>query len=170
MANTFRYRYGETNPVAVVFDTAFAIELGSLVVIATANTSIDSDAGTAGKLYSMNKVKWDTDTATTQTAAHLMFAGVAMQAYDGTNVNAYGIKSGKIRVATDGVFEFTCASASFKVGDLVGPAKASGNDLEDQKVVAVATELLAIGRVVEATTSATTVKVRITSPKAVLNS
>lgn len=68
-----------------------------------------------------------------------------------------------IRIDAGGVFEFDCASATFEVGDLVGCAKQSGNALEDQKVVAVASEALAIGRVTQRGTSITRVKIQILS-------
>lgn len=168
MANSYRYRYGDTNPVSVTFDSTLAIGLGDLCLIASTTTDITGDVGVAGKLYSVAQTKWDTALSNTQTNLHPLFAGVAMQQYDGTNTSAYGLKDGKLRIATDGVFEFTTASASYKVGDLVGPAKASGNALEAQKVAAVATEALAIGRVVESTSSATTVKVRIFPPKSLV--
>lgn len=157
MSDNFRYRYGDTNPVDVAWDSGTAIEIGDLVWV-------DSSDSYAAK--PMSAFTWDTDLATTQTAAHLVFLGVAMQRYDGSNANAYGIKDGKLRVATSGTFEFTCASASFNVGGCVGPAKQSGNALENQKVVAVASDALAVGKVVRATSSETTVLVKITSPKA----
>lgn len=103
-------------------------------------------------------------TAVSQYTFRQSFAGVSEQCYDGTNDSAYGIKDGKLRASQSGVYEFDCASASFNVGDLVGPAKQSGNALEPQKVVAVTHELLAIGRVVEGTSSQTTVKVEIAAP------
>lgn len=175
MANTYRYRYGDTNPVSAPVDLVASaavanIEIGDMVFIANATTDVDGDAGVAGKVYPASSRKWNTDTATTQTDFHLEFLGVAGQAYDQANPTAYGVKDGQIRIDTDGVFEFDCASASFAVGDLVGPAKDTGNDLMDQKVVAVATEALATGRVVKATTSQTKVLVRITPPKSRLQS
>lgn len=102
-----------------------------------------------------------TATALTQFAFNQRFVGCSAQRYDGSNASAYGIKDGKLRVDTGGVFQFDCASASFNPGDLVGPAKASGNTLEPQKVVAVTHPALAIGRVVAPTSSETTVLVRI---------
>lgn len=160
MADTFRYKYGDTNPVNVTFDTAYAIEIGDLMFL---------DSGDSYNAKPASAFTWDTDLATTQAAFHPLFIGVAMQRYDGSNTDAYGIKDGKIRIATTGVFEFTCASASFAVGALVGPAKQSGNALEDQKVASVATESLAVGRAVEETSSETTVDVRIRSPRATLS-
>lgn len=135
MSNTFRYRYGDSRPVvsaAVVTDTV--IEIGDLV------TSTPANAGA---------VTWDTNLATTQEAFHDVFLGVAnQQSRDGDTA--------AIRVATSGVYEFDCAAATFNLGDLVGPAKQSGNLLEPQKVVAVATPNLAIGRVVKKYGSNTT--------------
>jgi hypothetical protein len=61
------------------------------------------------------------------------------------------------------VFEFDCASATFAVGDYVGPAKDTGNALLDNKVVAVGGEALAIGRVYASGASITRVKVRVFS-------
>jgi hypothetical protein len=100
-------------------------------------------------------------TAVNQATFAANFAGVASQCYDGSNANAYGIRDGKLRHDVGGVFEFDCASATFALNALVGPAKASGDALEPQKVVAVSHRMLAIGRVVEAGTSVTKVKVEI---------
>jgi hypothetical protein len=171
MANTFRYLYGETAPVAAPIDTAGTaavanIEIGDLVFVADATTDVDGDAGVVGKVYPASSRKWNTSEAQTRQDFATEFLGVAMQAWDKNNPNAYGTRDNLIRIATDGVFEFDCASASFAVGDLVGPAKDTGNDLMDQKVVSVTTnENQAIGRVVAATSSSTKVKVRITSRK-----
>jgi hypothetical protein len=157
MADTYRWRYGDTAPAIVAFDVGTAIELGSLCYIDASDSNTAKAAGS---------FTWDTDLATTQAAFHLVFMGVAMQSYDGDAApHDIGLKDGKIRIATEGVFEFDCASATFAAGALVGPAKQTGDLLEPQKVVAVATESLAIGRVQEAVASATKVKVRIRSPK-----
>lgn len=159
MPNSFRYRSGETNPVHASFKPGVAVSIGDLSFIDTADNYYIKPAGS---------FTWDTDLATTQANFHPLFVGVAAQAYDGTNASAYGIKDGKLRIDTDGVFEFATASASYKVGDLVGPAKQTGNLLEPQKVAAVANEGRAIGRVTEETSSSTRVKVRIFPPRAKL--
>lgn len=161
MANTFRYLYGETNPVSVPYKAAVAVEIGDLCWI---------DSADSYKVKPAGSFTWNTSLAQTQTDFHPTFAGVAAQGYDGTNANAYGIKDGQLRIDTDGVFEFDTASASYNVGDLVGPAKQTGNLLEPQKVAAVASEALAVGRVVEATSSSTKVKVRIFPAKALVQS
>src|SRR5262245_45301868 len=164
MTDTYRYRYGDANPVAAPYKAGVPIELGDLCQIDAADGNTIKPAGS---------FTWTTDLATTQTNYHLVFMGVAMQSYDGAATPAaapYGLRDGKIRLGTEGVYEFDCASANFAEGDLVGPAKQSGNLLEPQKVVAVATELLAIGRVQEGGTALTRVKVRIGATKMALRS
>lgn len=74
-------------------------------------------------------------------------------------------KANVIRVDSNGVYEFDCASATFAVGDYVGAAKDTGNALLNQTVIAVAGEPLAIGRVVEAGASIVKVKVRLLTLK-----
>lgn len=92
------------------------------------------------------------------------FLGCSAQYYDGTNL-AYGIKDSLVRVDTAGVFDFDCTSASFNEGDLVGLDKATGNALDPQKVIAVAHQTLAIGRVVKQVSSATSVRVQLYGTK-----
>lgn len=138
MSDNMRWRHGEQNPVMTkAIDTATVIEIGDLVQ-ASSGTVIPADDHT-----------WNTDTATTQEEFHDLFLGVAQQ-------RSRSGDTAPIRVATSGVFEFTCAAATFEIGALVGPAKASGNALEPQKVVAVATPNLAIGRVAKRYGSNTT--------------
>ena len=68
-------------------------------------------------------------------------------------------------VATDGIFDCDCASASFKLGDLVGVDRASTPLNYDAQVVAVTQPHLAIGVVVKDTggASMTSVRCRLTS-------
>lgn len=109
---------------------------------------------------------WNSTLATTQSDFALRFAGIVMATYTGSTFssggpNEYGLQAGQVMVMEDGVFEETCASASFKAGTLVGPAKASGNALESQKVVQTSTEVTSIGRVYEDVSSSTVVKFSI---------
>ena len=102
MANTMRWRYGETNPVMMAVDAATVIEIGDLVMQDTDDAkpaSTQADQGTE---------------AANQQLFHDLFAGVAMQA------SASG-STQPIRVATSGVFEFDCLSTTLEVGDLLGP-------------------------------------------------
>lgn len=128
MANTMRWRYGDTSPMMLPVDATTVIEIGDLVYLETDDArpaSAQADALTE---------------AGNQEAFHDKFAGVAMQASRNGDTQP-------IRVATSGVFEFDCLSATFEVGKLVGADEnAGGNALEKQVVAPVATSNLAIGR------------------------
>lgn len=128
MANKMRWRYGDTNPVMHPVETNDAVEVGDLVYLENAKVrpaSLLADAGSE---------------AANQGVFHDGFVGIAMQA------SPQG-RAGSIRVATTGVFEFDCDAATWALGQLVGATEdGSGAALEDQKVVAVATENLALGR------------------------
>ena len=68
-----------------------------------------------------------------------------------------------MRVLIDGIFEFTCDSSTFAIGDFVG-ASYNTNVARNQQVAKVSFQHLAIGRVVKRYASATTkVKVRLMS-------
>jgi hypothetical protein len=128
VANTMRWRYGDTSPVMLPVDATTVIEIGDLVYLETDDArpaSAQADAGTE---------------AANQEAFHDKFAGVAMQASRNGDTQP-------IRVATSGVFEFDCLSATFEVGKLVGADEnGGGTALEKQIVAPVATANLAIGR------------------------
>jgi hypothetical protein len=120
MSDNMRWRYGETNPVMAAVDSATVIEIGDLIWLDTDDAKNAED------------VSWTSDLPTTQKLLANAFLGVAMQRS----------KSGEttpIRVATSGVFEFTCASAVHELGDFFAAAKQSGNYLESQKVVKLET-------------------------------
>ena len=68
-----------------------------------------------------------------------------------------------IMVCRGGVFEFDCVSASFAAGAYVGAAKATGNALLNQTVVAVSSPALAIGKVFTDVTYSVKVMVEIQS-------
>lgn len=149
-----RYIRGETNPLIAPVLTAQAVAVGDLVGLS------------AGNVVRAEDQTWNTDLATTQSDFAATFLGVSGQKKVAATARVYGnSEDNKIRIDAEGIYEFDCASATFAVGDLVGPAKQTGNALESQKVVAVATEARAIGRVAEAGTSVTTVKVQILSTK-----
>ena len=128
MANQMRWRYGDTNPVMLPVDSTTVVEIGDLVYLDTDDAKPASALSDAGTLTA------------NQEALHDNFVGVAMQASAAGNTTA-------IRIATTGVFELDCTSATFEVGDLVGiDENPGGTALEDQQAVAVATANLAIGR------------------------
>ena len=128
MSDILRWRYGDTHPIVLPVESATVIEIGDLVYLDTDDArpaSMQADQGTE---------------AQNQEAFHDKFAGVAMQRRRAGDTTP-------IRVATRGVFEFPCPSATFEVGALIGASDNSGGTgLEDQQVEGVATENLAIGR------------------------
>jgi len=128
MANTMRWRYGDTSPVMLPVEEATVIEIGDLVY------QVSGAARPAGALADLGTE------AANQEAFHDAFAGVAMQA------SPAGV-SAPIRVATTGVFEWDCLSTTAEVGDLVGADEdGTGTELMNQLVAKVATPNLAIGR------------------------
>ena len=128
MADSFRWRYGETNPVVLPVDAATVIEIGDLVYL-------DTDDAKPASAQADQSTK-----AGNQEAFHDKFVGVAMQRSRAGDTQP-------IRVATTGVFEFICTSGTFEVGQLFGAEEQSnGTQLENQTVDDVGTANLAIGR------------------------
>ena len=128
MANTMRWRYGDTSPVMLPVDATTVIEIGDLVYLDTDDAKPASSQADQG-----------TETAN-QELFHDKFAGVAMQASRNGDTQP-------IRVATAGVFEFDCLSTAYEVGKLIGSDEnAGGTALERQVITPVATANLAIGR------------------------
>jgi hypothetical protein len=145
-----QYIEGDTNAVRLTVATAKAVAKGDIIGMQS------------GTLVRAEDETWNTDLNTTQAAFVPRFAGVSQQAKAANVARAFGnSQDNVVMAAIGGVYEFDCASATFEVGDLVGPAKAAGNALLSQTVVGVATEARAIGRVVERGTSVTRVKVRL---------
>ena len=128
MANTMRWRYGDTCPVMLPVDSATVIEIGDLVYLDTddakpASAQADQSSETAN-----------------QQLFHDLFAGVAMQASQSGDTQP-------IRVATCGVFEFDCLSAALEVGDTMGSDEHSGGtSLLNQTVAKVTNANAAVGR------------------------
>lgn len=128
MANTMRWRYGDTNPVVLPVDSATVIEIGDLVYL-------DTDDAKPASAQADQLTE-----AANQEQFHDNFAGVAMQSSRSGDTDS-------VRVATTGVFEYDCVSTPFEVGDLIGVDEAtSGTELEDQMAALVATANLAVGR------------------------
>ena len=128
MANTMRWRYGDTNPVMMPVTESTVVQIGDLIY------QVSGLARPASQLADLG-----TEVAN-QEAFHDAFVGVAMQA------SPTGVAD-PVRVATSGVFEFDCLSATAEVGDLWGVDEdGSGAALLSQTVAKVATPNLAIGR------------------------
>ncbi len=128
MANTMRWRYGDTSPVMIPVDSATVIEIGDMVYQDTDDAKPASSQTDQG-----------TETANQQ-LFHDLFAGVAMQASRSGDTQP-------IRVATTGVFEFDCVSTTLEVGDLMGADEnVGGTALLNQTVAEVTTANAAVGR------------------------
>ena len=128
MANTMRWRYGDTCPVMMPVDSATVIEIGDMLFIDTDDAKPASSQNDQG-----------TEIANQQ-LFHDLFAGVAMQASRSGDTQP-------IRVATTGVFEFDCVSTTLEVGDLMSSDEnVGGTALLNQTVVKVAAANAAVGR------------------------
>lgn len=146
MADKFRYKYGDTKPVVSnPAASATVIEIGDLLFQDAGDSNNPKPASDAGA------IPGDLATlAAAQEAFHDEFLGVAIS-------NSPSGNTDPVTVATGGVFEFDCASATYALGALVGVNdNGDGDALVDQELIAVATANLAVGRVVRDYTSATT--------------
>lgn len=142
MADVQRHRTEDKKIRYFDVDSATVISIGDMVWLDTDDVKPASD------------FTWDTDLITTQKAFYENFVGIAMD-------RSRSGDTAKIAVAKNGNFEMDCASASFEVGDLLGPAKQSGNYLENQKVAAVVPANAAMGSCSQKTASETRVLVDI---------
>lgn len=145
MATT--YKSGDRKLLTLSMDTSYTVLKGEMLEYVTDDVrALDEMADVGLK-------------ADNQRAAATAFIGIAVK------TSTLGVPS-TIPVATAGVFEFDCASATFEVGDLVGPAgTGSGGNVgvSSTTVVAVATADLAIGKVARRGTSVTRISVEIFS-------
>jgi hypothetical protein len=144
MADVQRHKYGATDPAVYAVDAAKVFSEGDLGYMEVDDARA-ADQMTYGHTGSASALK------DTQLEFAAKFAGVALSKKDSTTV------AGTVRLARSGVFEFACASATFELDSLVGPAaNGGGTALENQKVVAVTDERRAIGRVAKRVSSAAT--------------
>ena len=128
MANTMRWRYGDTNPVMLPVSGGTVIEIGDLVYLDTSEAKPAADQADQGS-HLLN-----------QGALQDAFVGVAMQSSPSGETEP-------IRIATTGVFEFECETAAAELGDLLGSAENDSLDgLRNQKVAAAPAESSALGR------------------------
>ena len=136
MAGTFQR--GDARPVRAPVATASAFEVGDLIA-----------QETDGSYTRASSQAWTTDLATTRAAFVAKFAGEASQAKDANkpiigNGDALGYQ---LLIWTAGVKTYPVPAGTYKNGDLLGPAKQSGNLLEDQKLEVVGSEAQATHRV-----------------------
>ena len=138
MSDKMRWRYGDTNPVVAAVDAATEIEIGDLLYQDT------DDAKPAA-----SQADQGSEAANQETFAH-KFLGVAMQ-------RSRSGETAPVRVATTGVFELDCPSATFELGDLLGPDENSaGTALLNQQAAKVAQSRYALGRIARREAAAAT--------------
>lgn len=135
----------------------FDVKLTSTVPTNDINSG-DFVASVSDKVVPAAAFAWTTDLATTQTAFAVAFLGASESRSRAASTDSRDLR---VAVNMDGTYEADCASATFTVGQFVGPAKAAGNALLSSTVIGVATRALAIGVVVEAGTALTKVKFRL---------
>ena len=155
MSAPLQYLYGDTFPVLAPFGSTQVLTVGDLV-----------GADGNGLLYRAEDTAWDSTEGTTRDDFAATFLGVVAQRKRTGDAQPYGNSAAVARVDTAGVFEADLDTATtMKVGDYVGPNKASGNALVSQTVKKVTAGNQAVGVCVEAGTSLTRVKFRILSRK-----
>lgn len=139
MADNFRYRKGETDPVVVDFLAATALEISDCCWLDTTNGAKPAATSVIGG-----------SAAATRVTFHNFFLGVVMQRHP-ANVTVPGSPALKCRICTRGTFEFDITAivgANVEVGALLGMDNGGGNTaLQNQKVVVVTVENESIGRV-----------------------
>lgn len=155
MADNFRYRKGETDPIVADFLAATALEISDCCWLDTTNGAKPAATSTIGA-----------SAAATRVTFHNLFLGVCMQRHP-ANVTVPGSPALKARICTRGTFEFdiTALGAQVEVGALLGMDNSGGNTaLQNQRVVVVTLEAEAIGRTpMRALIGATKIQVVIVS-------
>ncbi len=138
MANTMRWRYGDTSPVVLPTNTNYEVNIGDLLYLEVNHVRPSSAQADQATLIA------------NQELFHDKFVGIAMQSSPAGN-------SDPVRVATRGVFEFDSPLSTHEVGELLGANEdGTGTQLEEQSVIGVATPNLAIGRCVKRVATAST--------------
>lgn len=115
-----RHRTGPLSPIRVPVGSSTVVKIGDMLYW-------DDSADEAKPAEDLS---WNSDLETTQGDFQEAFLGVAL----------HGSEAGEDRdilVAREGIFEFECAEAEFDLGAPVAPAEATGDELENQKVVEV---------------------------------
>lgn len=126
MANTMRWRYGDTNPVMMPVRSTHEVQIGDLLY---------TESGEALPAVLLDQGSKESH----QEIFHDHFVGVSMQS------SPLGV-SNPIRIATSGVFEFECQPSTVEVADLLGITLDQQGDPCCQQVEKVDAASKAIGR------------------------
>ena len=140
MSDRFYFRTGQKNLQKMPVASATVISKNDMLWYDTTNDVVKPASDFA----------WTTDLATTQGNFAAVFVGVAEESSASGDTDDISVDT-----SSASVYAMPCASATFNLNDTVGPAKQSGNALENQKVVA-AVAAASIGRVDRKTDGAET--------------
>lgn len=142
MANSHSFRNGQRQLVKGRVDSGTVIEIGDMVWLDTDDLKPASD------------FTWNTNLATTQGDFAAKFVGISLEQSASGDTDDISVD-----VSADAVYEFTVASATYEVGDDLGPdanTTPSPDQLEDQVLEAVSSAAAGIARAREYKASAST--------------
>ena len=138
MSNRLRFRSGQVHLHKLRVDSGTVLEAGDMVFLDSNDVKPASD------------FTWTTNLATTQAAFAAAFLGIThQQSADGQTDDV------SVDLSANAVYEFDAASATYEVGDDLGPDELSGA-LMNQKLEAVASGSLGIARAAEYKAAAST--------------
>jgi len=148
---TSQYIREAVNPTVVPVATASEVNIGDFCALV------------AGECVPAVDFTWTSNLATTQTNFAAAFLGHSPQYKKAAQSYVYGNGTDNvITMSTSGVYEADLDTATtLAVGDWVGMAKDTGNNLLSQTVAKVDAVAKAIGTVVEAGTSLTRCRFRL---------
>jgi hypothetical protein len=115
-------RQGPVSLQAYPVDSATAITAGDMLFLDTDDVKPASS------------FTWDTNIATTQASFAAVYVGVAVNDHAANS----GAGSMSVDTSSSSVWEFDQAADAVVTGGMLGPAKASGDALENQKVAEAA--------------------------------
>lgn len=115
MANNYSFRFGQQEVVKQRVDSGTVISIGDMLYLDT--NDVKPAASTT----------WDTNLATTQAAFADVFIGIALEQSASGSTDDIDVD-----ISPMSVYEFAVASATYEVGDLLGPDKDTGNAILSQ--------------------------------------
>lgn len=149
MANKWRFRHGQMELIKFPVESGTVIERGDMLFF----------GGSDEAVHPASEKEWDTNLATTQAAFANVFAGIAYEASPNGETEDISVDT-----SPDSVYEFDVASATYLVGDDLGPDQDSTTVLMDQQLEGAAATSDAVARAYEKKASAsTTLKVKFAS-------
>lgn len=145
-----QYLRGDVAPTPAPVLTATGITEGDILA---RNSS-------TGNVYGAKDQTWNTNEATTRADFVALFVGTSLQTKTAAVARVHGNGNDNIIMVANGSAEyrFDCDSANYVYGQLLGPAKDTGNALLSSKLKGVSAENEATHMCVENVTSATQIR------------